>query len=129
MKNVITETRGSFTGMGIMAIIAGMALCLSLNACTKAEEASLEAPVVEMMDQPEGTADAPAAGEELSAADDAGDADTAAPETRATAGEAPAAQPSADEAPVAQPPAAETPTDEAPAAQAPAAETPAASGN
>ncbi len=119
MKNVITGTRRGFTGMGIMAIIAGIALCLSLHACTKAEEASLEAPVVEMMDQPEDTATAPAAGEELPAADDAGEADASASEAGATAGEAPAAEA----------PAAETPAGEAPAVQAPAAETPAASGN
>ena len=114
MKNIITGKRGGFTGMGVLAIIAGLALCLSLSACSKAEEASVEKPVVEMMDQPEDTASAPAAGEELPAADEAGDADAAAPEAEEAAGESPAA---------------EAPADESSAAQAPAEETPAASSN
>ncbi len=114
MKKVIKRTCSSFTGMGIMALIACMALCLSLSACSKADEASVEEPAVEMMDQPEDTASAPAAGEELPAADEAGDADTVAPEAEAAAGESPAA---------------EAPADESSAAQAPAEETPAASSN
>ena len=119
MKKVIKRTCSSFTGMGIMALIACMALCHSLSACSKADEASVEEPAVEVMDQPEDTADAPAVGEELPEADEAGDADAAASDAGATADEAPAAQASD----------AETPADEAPAAQASDAETPDAAGN
>ena len=118
MKKIIKRTCGGFTGMGILAIIAGMALCLSLSACTKAEEASVEAPAAEMMDQPENTADAPTVGEELPTADDGGDADAAVPAAEATADEALAAQASAAEAPA-----------DATPAQTPAAEAPAASDN
>lgn len=63
--------------------------------------ASVEAPVVEMMDQPEDSANSPAAGEELSAADEAGEADAAAPDTEATVGDTPAAQAPATEVPAA----------------------------
>lgn len=88
MKRV---TNRGFKGITIMVLIAGIVLSFALSACNKAEEATVETPAVETMDQPADAADAPAVPEELPAVSTTNGVDEAAPADAAPIDEAPAA--------------------------------------